>query len=99
MSGKFRPPLLKKVEKQISQRDPDHDDLEPPRTKKRRISADDQEQDPKSTGPQLVFRKSGISFLPRKPLITVKNPAVAALPPPPPPPLEGGVEGYYNVLW
>lgn len=70
-------------------------DIEEPQAKKRRISSD-QEDEAKPTGPQLVFKKPGISSLPRKPLLAVKNPAVAAQATKS---LDDGVEGYYNVLW
>lgn len=70
-------------------------DIEEPQFKKRRISSDT-EDTPKPVGPQLVFKKYGISSLPRNPLLAIKNSAVAAQATKP---LDGGVEGYYNVLW
>lgn len=87
----FRPPLLRKV---APIAEPVEEESSDPPTKKRRISEDG---GPKvSTTPQLVFKAPGISSLPRKPLLAVTNPAVAAEAAKP---LDGGVEGYYNVLW
>ncbi|KAL9100834.1 MAG: hypothetical protein Q9163_003845 [Psora crenata] len=92
MFGKFRPPLLKIIEKPISPNSPDSGSSEP-LPKKRRIS---NEPNPRQPGPQLVFKRPGISSLPRKPLLAVDNPAVATQS------LhntDGVIEGYYNVLW
>ncbi|CAD6594070.1 MAG: helicase [Alectoria sarmentosa] len=88
MIGKpFRTPLLRKTEESG-----DNDGVSEPQAKKRRISSD-KGDDLKTLGPQLVFKTPGISSLPRKPLLAVKNPAVATKP------LHRGFEGYYNVLW
>ncbi|KAI4275497.1 MAG: hypothetical protein LQ337_003180 [Flavoplaca oasis] len=65
----------------------------PPLLKRR--NSDESEQPPtkkvkvESTG--LVFKKPGISILPRKPLLEVSNTT----------PIAGvtGIEGYYSVLW
>lgn len=89
----FRPPILRKVEKPVVPAAVP--DIDEPQAKKRRIN-NDQEDNANPTGPQLVFKMPGISSLPRKPLLAVKNPAVAAQATKP---LDGGVEGYYNVLW
>ena len=87
----FRPPLLKKT---ATPAKPVEEEPSNPPTKKRRISDDGV---PKiSRTPQLVFKALGISSLPRKPLLTVINPAIAAEAAKP---LDGGVERYYNVLW
>ncbi|KAL2038658.1 hypothetical protein N7G274_008706 [Stereocaulon virgatum] len=93
MIGKpFRPPLLRKAENvSVS----GVADVGEHQAKRRRISTE-QEDSEKPTGPQLVFKVPGISSLPRKPLSPVKNPTVAAQASQP---LDGGVEGYYNVLW
>jgi len=88
----FRPPLLRKVERPEAPKDDDSDE---PQTKKRRIS-DIHDQDEKQSRPQLVFKKPGISSLPPKPLLAIKNPAER---PPAPKPSDGGVEGCYSVLW
>ena len=90
MNKPFRPPLLRKVDNPTVSNGTYGEE---PQTKRRRISSD-QEGEDKSAGPQLVFKKPGISSLPRKPLLAVKNPSVAAQVTP-----NGGVEGYYNVLW
>lgn len=87
----FRPPLLKKVPPPTASVE---DEPSNPPAKKRRISDDGATK--VSTTPQLVFKVPGISSLPRKPLLVVKNPAAAAEAAKP---LDGGVDGYYNVLW
>ena len=93
MIGKpFRPPLLRKVDNVSMSGGLDHDEHQ---AKRRRVSTE-QEDSEKLTGPQLVFKVPGISSLPRKPLLIVKNPTVAAQATQP---LDGVVEGYYNVLW
>ena len=92
MNKPFRPPLLRKVDNPTVSYGTYGEE---PQTKRRRISSDQEDED-KSAGPQLVFKKPGISSLPRKPLLAVKNPLVAAQATQP---LNGGVEGYYNVLW
>lgn len=92
MSGKFRPPLLKRIEEPAQSSD--HDDFGHI-AKKRRIEFD-QEQNVKPTGPQLVFKTPGISSLPRKPLLAVNNSAGAAQAITP---LDESTERYYNVLW
>ncbi len=79
----FRTPLLRKPEEST-----DNDGFSVPQAKKRRIS-----NDKGDGGPRLVFKTPGISSLPRKPLLAVKNPAVATESP------SGGFERYYNVLW
>lgn len=84
MIGKpFRTPLLRKTEELG-----DNDGLSEPQAKKRRIS-----NNKGDGGPQLVFKTPGISSLPRKPLLAVKNPAVATNI------ADEGFERYYNVLW
>ena len=92
MNKPFRPPLLRKIDKLAGSVDTYGEE---PQAKRRRISSDQEDED-KPAGPQLVFKKPGISSLPRKPLLAVKNHSVAAqatqL-------VDGGVEGYYNVLW
>ncbi|SLM41403.1 dsdna-dependent atpase [Lasallia pustulata] len=87
----FRPPMLRKVPTPAESVE---EEPSIPPAKKRRISDDGAPQ--LSTTPQLVFKVPGISSLPRKPLLTVKNPAVAAEATKP---LDGEVEAYYNVLW
>lgn len=83
----FRTPLLRKPEDSR-----DNDGVSEPQAKKRRIS--NYEGDGVQTmQPQLVFKTPGISSLPRKPFLAIQNPAVATKP------LDGGLEGYYNVLW
>ncbi|KAL8875191.1 MAG: hypothetical protein Q9198_006413, partial [Flavoplaca austrocitrina] len=65
----------------------------PPLLKRR--NSDENEQPPtkkvkvESTG--LVFKKPGISILPRKPLLEVSNTTTIAG--------VTGTEGYYSVLW
>lgn len=71
-----------------------HHDGDEPQSKKRRIN-NDHEDNAESPAPQLVFKKPGISSLPRKPLQAVTNPAAAQATQP----LDGGNVGYYNVLW
>lgn len=86
MIGKpFQVPLLRKTEEAE-----DSDRVLEPRAKKRRMNSG--KGDCTNT-PRLVFKTPGISSLPRKPLLAVKNPVVALKP------LDGGLEGYYNVLW
>ena len=93
MIGKpFRPPLLKKVGE--SKTLVPKEDGEP-EAKRRRISPD-QEHNEKSTQPHLVFKSPGISSLPRKPLLEVKNSTIAVNTNRS---SDHGVEGYYNVLW
>ena len=92
MNKPFRPPLLRKVDNPTVSNGTYGEE---PQAKRRRISSDQEDED-KPAGPQLVFKKPGISSLPRKPLLAVKNPSVAAQATQP---LDGGVEGYYNVLW
>lgn len=93
MTGKpFRPPLLSKLEKPAT---PVYKDRDEPQAKKRRTSSD-LNDNAKLPAPHLVFKKPGISSVPRKPLLAVKNPtgATQAIQP-----LDGGFENYYNVLW
>lgn len=92
MNKPFRPPLLRKIDNPAVSTGTYGEE---PQTKRRRISSDQEDED-KPAGPQLVFKKPGISSLPRKPLLAVRNPSVAAQATQP---LDGGVEGYYNVLW
>lgn len=88
MIGKpFRTPLLKKTEESG-----DNDGVSEPQAKKRRISSD-RVDSVKTMGPQLVFKTPGISSLPRKPLLAVENPELSQRRP------DGGLEGFYNVLW
>ena len=89
MLGKpFRPPLLTK-----GAREENHGSSPPP--KRRRLNSDEEVSKIRAA-PQLVFKTPGISQLPRKPLLAVNNPAVAAE-------VAGSLgealEGYYNVLW
>ena len=92
MNKPFRPPLLRKVDKPTVSNGAYGEE---PHPKRRRISSD-QEDENKLATPQLVFKKPGISSLPRKPLLTVENPSVVARGTQS---LDGGVEGYYNILW
>lgn len=93
MIGKpFRPPLLKKTR---DFRETVDDNSGEPQVKKRRTSGDFQHEE-KLAGPQLIFKTPGISSLPPKPLLAVKNPASS---PQATQPSDQGVEGYYNVLW
>ncbi|KAL8694945.1 MAG: hypothetical protein Q9218_000516 [Villophora microphyllina] len=71
----FRPPLLKR---------PIADENHDLHFKKTKIGFT-------STGSQLVFKKPGISSLPREPFSEVGNVT--------PKPDDGGPKGYYNVLW
>ena len=91
MFGKFRSPLLSNVEKPAELADA----AESKHPAKRRRVSDEGEQVKPRTTPRLIFKKPGISSLPRKPLLVVPNPAII----PQGEPTEGGVEGYYNVLW
>ncbi|KAL9129483.1 MAG: hypothetical protein Q9217_002079 [Psora testacea] len=96
MFRKFRPPLLKEdVGKDIYSSSLDRDPLEP-LTKRRRFNSDDQEQGAKPIGPAVAFKKPAISPLPRKPLLAVVNPAVAAQATEA---LDVRYDGYFNVLW
>lgn len=89
----FRTPLLTKS-KACSATSSGQADSEP-QPKKRRIS-NDHELVATKTAPRLVFKTPGVSCLPRKPLLAVQNPAVVAEVSE----LEnGGIDGYYNVLW
>ena len=83
----FRTPLLRRTKESV-----DNDGDSEPQAKKRRMSSD-KEDGVETTGAQLVFKTSGISSLPRKPLLAVTNHAVFTKP------LDRGLEGYYNVLW
>ena len=92
MLGKpFRSPLLKKVPGQNL--DTIHPDSPP--AKRRRLSDEDNEVQ-ELKGPQLVFKKPGISTLPRKPLaplqVTNKSTDDSNT-------SDGAAESYYNVLW
>lgn len=90
MLGKpFRSPLLAQKETPASS------NAHEQQAKRRRISGPNAIGKAQS-GPQLVFKAPGISSLPRKPLLTVHNPAPAAEIAKP---QDGGAEGYYNVLW
>ena len=92
MLGKpFRSPLLTKIPSQIL--DTTHPDSPP--AKRRRLSDEDNEVE-ELKGPRLVFKKPGISSLPRKPLVPVQptnKPTEAQSP------LDGALDLYYNVLW
>ena len=83
----FRTPFLRKPEDSE-----DNDGILEPGAKKRRISSEE-EAGVKTIEPRLVFKTPGISSLPRKPLFAVENSSVA------PKPVDGGFDGYYNVLW
>ena len=83
----FRSPLLRNSENSM-----DIDRVSEPSAKKRRISSDNV-NDVETIGPRLVFKTHGISSAPRKPLLAVRNPAAATEL------LDGGLDGYYNVLW
>ncbi len=83
----FRTPFLRKTEELG-----DDDRVSEPQTKKRRISSDE-EDGVKMAEPRLVFKTPGISSLPRKPRLAVENPAGVTKT------LDGGFDGYYNVLW
>ena len=84
----FRPPLLDRVDRAPAAISDTHEERH---AKKRRIDEDGQQ-----SGPTLVFKKPGISSLPRKPLLPVINSAGAneidnSL--------TNEIESYYNVLW
>ena len=92
MLGKpFQSPLLKKAP--VQSLDTSHPDS-PPAKRKRLNNEDDGLQELK--GPRLVFKKPGISSLPRKPLVPIQatNKPVEASPSG-----DGAAELYYNVLW
>ena len=98
MLGKpFRSPLLKKplIVKDEAQSIANSGN-EHPAKKRRLIDGDDSEPKRELSGPRLLFKAPGVSSLPRKPLLTVQNPAAA---------VEteqtsnGAADGYYNVLW
>ena len=88
MFGKFRPPLLEKVEQPIES----DTILSEPMPKRRKVDVN--EQNPAIR--QLIFKRPGISSLPRKPLLAVLNPAATVVATQPP---GRGAESYYNVLW
>lgn len=83
----FRTPLVRKPDESV-----DIDRVSEPQAKKRRISSD-KGNGLTTIGPQLVFKTSGVSSVPGKPFSAVGNPAVPAKS------LDGGFDGYYNVLW
>ena len=83
----FRTPFLRKTEELG-----DDDGVSEPQTKKRRIISDEQDG-VKRAEPRLVFKTPGISLLARKPLSAIEKPAGATET------LDGGFDGYYNVLW
>ena len=92
MIGKpFRSPLLSTHQ---GSKSAGHDEAEP-QAKKRRIeqvNSGSKEQ----SGSRLIFKKPGISLLPRKPLSVVGNlPAGGQAYSQ----FDGLVHGYYNVLW
>lgn len=87
----FRSPVLKVTEKLRAA----NNENDEPQTKKRRISHLPTENG-RESGPQLVFKRPGISSLPRKPLLAVMNPSSVAQATQP---TDGAIEGYYNVLW
>lgn len=89
----FRPPFMKNADRFAASV---HQPNDGPESKKRRIG-DYHEDNAKLSAPQLVFKKPGISSLPRKPLLALKNPAASLAQATQP--LDGGIEGYYNVLW
>ena len=91
----FRSPLLKQAATPSDEaRDvADNEDEHP--AKKRRTSTKGTAAR-ESSGPRLVFKAPGVSSLPRKPLVTIPNPAAASETEQS---LNGFVEGYYNVLW
>ena len=94
MIGKpFRPPLLRKVED--LGKPPLDGDSDEPQPKKRRID-DVNEENVEQSRPQLIFKRPGISSLPRKPLLAVNNPPIVTQPTHP---ANEGVDCCYNVLW
>ena len=97
MIGKpFRSPLLKQppIVKDEARSIANNDNEQP--AKKRRLINGDDETKQDISGPRLVFKAPGVSALPRKPLLTVENPAVAVETEQT---LNGAADGYYNVLW
>ncbi|MCJ1486359.1 helicase, partial [Schaereria dolodes] len=84
-SKPFRPPLLNKSAAKGH---------EPP-IKKQRLDNDGKAAEIRD-GSRLVFKKPGISSLPRKPLLAVNNPTAEA---DMTPQFPEQVEGHYNVLW
>lgn len=94
MLGKpFRTPFLTKTDAS-SAKSTVQEDSEP-QPKRRRISSD-HELGATKTAPRLIFKKPGVSCLPRKPLFAVQSPSVVAQV------VEldnRGIDGYYNVLW
>ena len=82
----FRTPLLRKSEESGA-----NGGVSEPQAKKRRISSD--EDVVKTMEPRLVFKTPGISSIPRKPLMALKNPAVTTIS------LDEDFRHYYNVLW
>ncbi len=93
MQSKFRPPLLNNSSSQ--KLDPPKSSESEPPLKRRRVDENENEDGPRKV-PQLVFKKPGISTLPRKPLFVVPNPAIAKVQAEP---ASDRVESYYNVLW
>ena len=88
----FRTPLLSKP---LTSANAIRQDNVEPEAKRRRIDDNSSSREALKVT-HLVFKASGVSSLPRKPLVAVVKPVVAAEAPQP---TDGGVEGYYNVLW
>ena len=88
----FRPPLLRNSE---HQKEPVNQESHEPLAKRKRIEGDS-EIEGSQLEPRIVFKKPGISSLPRKPLLTLDNPAISSKTIQP---SGAGSEGYYNVLW
>ena len=94
MLGRFRPPLLEKVQRSTVVKEYD-DDISSPPPKKRRIN-EDEAKEQNHAGPGLTKAKIETSLPARKPLHTVVNPAAISHATQ----QSGeGVEDYYNVLW
>ena len=90
MLGKpFRSPLL--VKRDSSATSDNHE----PQAKKRRISGSDEIRK-EGSRPHVAFKAPEIFSSPRRPLLTLNNPARTAGSAKP---HSGGIEGYYNVLW
>ncbi|KAL8793137.1 MAG: hypothetical protein Q9195_004249 [Heterodermia aff. obscurata] len=98
MLGKpFRSPLLKQpLIVKDEARSIANNGNEYPAKKRKIIDGHDIEPKRDTSGPRLIFKAPGVSALPRKPLLTVQNPAVAVATEQT---SNGAADGYYNVLW
>ena len=97
MSGKFRPPLLKKTHNAACDGTPATENPAPePKKRRLKYHASNGEVQVIGSSPEELAQSATSSF-PRKPLLAVLNPN--AIKSKKDQSLQGGFHSYYNILW